>query len=71
MLKALAQFNGKVESEEALKPVEKMISEAYQEIDKAVSKGVLHMNTGARRKSRLAVAKRKLLVSAGLYSGSA
>lgn len=58
-------------SEEAVKPVEKLISEAFQQIDKAVSKGVIHINTGARRKSRIAVAKRKLLVDAGLYSPSA
>lgn len=59
------------ESEDAVKPVEKLISEAYQQIDKAVVKGVIHANTGARRKSRIAVAKRKLLVDAGLYQPSA
>ncbi len=52
VFKALSEFNGKLENEEALKPVEQLISEAYQEIDKAVQRGVLHMNTGARRKSR-------------------
>ncbi|KAK9820456.1 hypothetical protein WJX72_010566 [[Myrmecia] bisecta] len=57
-------------AEDELKPLEKLISEAYQEIDKAVVKGVLHKNTGARRKSRLAVAKRKLLTEAGLYSAA-
>ena len=57
MLVAISQFNGKVESEEVLKPVEKLISEAYQEIDKAVVKGVLHANTGANRKSRMALAE--------------
>ncbi|BDA41443.1 probable 30S ribosomal protein S20 [Coccomyxa sp. Obi] len=71
VFKAISDFNGKLESEEALKPVEKMISEAYQEIDKAVQRGVLHINTGARRKSRLAQAKKKLLITAGLYNGSA
>ena len=30
-----------------------LISKAHQEIDKAVSKGVLHKNTGARKASRL------------------
>ena len=55
-------------SEDAIKPLEKMISEAYQEIDKAVSKGVLHINTGARRKAKLAAAKRHLLTEAGLYT---
>lgn len=70
VLTALNQFGGKLETEEALKPVEKLISEAYQEIDKAVVKGVLHANTGANRKSRLALAKRRLLVTAGLYTPS-
>lgn len=71
VLKALSDFNGKLESEDALKPVEKMISEAYQEIDKAIQKGVIHQNTGNRRKSRLAVAKRNVLISSGLYSPAA
>ncbi|MDF5728255.1 MAG: 30S ribosomal protein S20 [Rhizonema sp. PD38] len=30
------------------------MSEAYSKIDKAVKRGVLHPNTGARKKSRLA-----------------
>jgi small subunit ribosomal protein S20 len=70
VLKALSDFNGKLEAEDALKPVEKLISEAYQEIDKAVGKGVLHQNTGARRKSRMALAKKKLLITSGLYTPS-
>lgn len=37
-------------------------------IDKAVCKGVLHLNTAARRKARLAAARRNVLVSAGLYT---
>lgn len=36
-----------------------LISKAHKEIDKAVSKGVFHKNTGARKASRLdAFAKR-------------
>jgi len=31
----------------------KALNEAYAKIDKAVSKGILHKNTGARRKARL------------------
>lgn len=54
--------------EQSVKPVETLISEAYQEIDKAVSKGVLKKNTGGRRKSSIAKAKRKLLIDAGLYT---
>jgi small subunit ribosomal protein S20 len=30
------------------------ISEAYSKIDKAVKRGILHPNTGARKKSKLA-----------------
>jgi len=67
-LKALDRFGGKMESEEELKPVEKMMSEAYQEIDKAVVKGIIKQETAGRRKSRMAVAKRKLLIDAGLYT---
>ena len=55
-------------SEDAIKPVEKLMSEAFQEIDKAVGKGILHTNTGARRKAKLAAAKRHLLTTAGLYT---
>jgi len=58
-------------NDDTLRNVEKLISQAYQEIDKAISKGVLHSNTGGRRKSRLAIAKQELLVEAGLYSPSA
>lgn len=55
-------------AEADLAPVEALISEAYQEIDKAVQKGVLHSNTGARRKARLAAAKRAALIKGGLYT---
>lgn len=55
-------------AEADLAPVEALISEAYQEIDKAVQKGVLHANTGARRKARLAAAKRAALIKGGLYT---
>lgn len=71
MLKALDAYGGKLESEEELKPVEKMMSEAYQEIDKAVVKGIIKLNTAARRKSRLAVAKQNLLIQAGIYTPAA
>ena len=69
MVKAVEeQMNDLPTSEDAIKPIEKLISEAYQEIDKAVGKGVLHLNTGARRKAKLAAAKKHLLVTAGLYT---
>ena len=39
---------------ESLTEVQQRMSAAYSKIDKAVKKGVLHPNTGARKKSRLA-----------------
>jgi small subunit ribosomal protein S20 len=54
-------------SEEEIKPLEKLIAEAYQEIDKAVVKGILHRNNAARKKSRVARYKRLVLMSAGLF----
>ncbi|WP_026079524.1 30S ribosomal protein S20 [Spirulina subsalsa] len=39
---------------EALEKVDQARSSAYQKIDKAVKRGVLHANTGSRRKARLA-----------------
>ena len=68
VFRALDGFGGNLASEDELKPVEKMMSEAYQEIDKAVVKGIIKQNTAARRKSRLAIAKQKLLIAAGLYA---
>jgi small subunit ribosomal protein S20 len=41
-------------SEELKKEVLDSMSAAYQKIDKAVKRGVLHRNNGARQKSRLA-----------------
>jgi small subunit ribosomal protein S20 len=34
--------------------VDERMSQAYSKIDKAVKRGVLHPNSGARKKSRLA-----------------
>lgn len=39
---------------ESLQEVQQRLSAAYSKIDKAVKRGVLHPNTGARKKSRLA-----------------
>ncbi|MEO1430561.1 MAG: 30S ribosomal protein S20 [Cyanobacteria bacterium J06633_8] len=41
-------------SEDLKKEVLDSMSAAYQKIDKAVKRGVLHRNNGARQKSRLA-----------------
>ncbi|MCP6759306.1 MAG: 30S ribosomal protein S20 [Fischerella sp. CENA71] len=39
---------------ESQQEVQSRMSEAYSKIDKAVKRGVLHPNNGARKKSRLA-----------------
>ena len=41
-------------SDENSQLVQERLSAAYSKIDKAVKRGVLHKNAGARRKSRLA-----------------
>lgn len=43
-------------SPEGEKEVQATMSSAFSKIDKAVKRGVLHTNTGARRKARLAKA---------------
>lgn len=54
--------------EQQVQQLEKFVSEAFQEIDKAVSKGTLHANTGARRKARVSLLKRQALIAGGLYA---
>lgn len=39
---------------EAMQSIQAEMAAAYSKIDKAVKRGVLHPNTGARKKSRLA-----------------
>ncbi|CAD7699524.1 unnamed protein product, partial [Ostreobium quekettii] len=71
VFKALEAFSDDPPKTEAeLEPVETLISEAFQEIDKAWSKGVLHKNTAARRKSRLSRAKNRVLADAGLLANA-
>lgn len=57
-----------IKTEEEAKPLEALISKAYQEIDKAVVKGILHPNTGGRKKARLARWKRAVLLVGGLFT---
>jgi small subunit ribosomal protein S20 len=45
---------------EALESVNAKQSLAYSKIDRAVKRGVLHSNTGARRKAKLAVALKRV-----------
>lgn len=54
-------------TEDEMKPLQELVNEAYKTIDKAVTKGVIHANTGGRRKARVAKHKRELLIAAGLY----
>jgi small subunit ribosomal protein S20 len=58
-------------SEDDIKPIETLISEAFSTIDKAVKVGTLHANKGGHQKSRLSRAKRTLLIQHGLYTPSA
>jgi small subunit ribosomal protein S20 len=44
---------------ESSQEVQQRMAAAYSKIDKAVKQGVLHPNTGARRKARLAKALKK------------
>jgi small subunit ribosomal protein S20 len=55
-------------TEENVLELEKLISEATKTVDKAVAKGVLHKNTGARRKSRMARMKQGVLKANNLMT---
>lgn len=46
--------------EEDKEALNSAVSKVYQLCDKAVSKGILHKNTAARKKSRLVLAVKKL-----------
>lgn len=46
-------------TDDHLKLVNEQMAAAYSKIDKAVKKGVLHPNNGARKKSRLARALKR------------
>lgn len=46
-------------SPEAMTAVQASMSAAYSKIDKAVKRGVLHQNNGARKKARLAKALKR------------
>lgn len=55
-------------TEEDVKAIEKLVGEAYKEIDKAAGKGILHKNNAARKKSRVAKYKRHVLMVAGMWA---
>merc|ERR1712217_939615 len=50
-----------------IKQIEDLISLAYSGVDKAIQKNTIHLNTGKRRKSRIAQAKKNFLIQTGLY----
>merc|ERR1719389_448120 len=53
-------------TDDELNPVEKLISELNSEIDRAVNRRLFHVNTGKRRKSQIAIEKKKVLIQKGL-----
>jgi small subunit ribosomal protein S20 len=70
-LKEYAAFMSRaseLQQEAELQEADKLMFKAYSNIDKAVTKGVLHKNTGARRKSKIARARQRLLIAASLYT---
>ena len=58
--------NAKTEAD--VKGLETLISEAFCQIDKAVTKGILHKNNAARKKARCSRYKKKVLLAAGLWT---
>ena len=67
-LKASALSEASSCTDEDIAGLETLISEATKAVDKAVSKGVLHKNTGARRKSRMSKYKQDLRREKGLLT---
>lgn len=47
-------------SSQSMQEVQERLASAYSKIDKAVKRGALHANTGARKKSRLMKAIKKV-----------
>jgi len=60
-LEALSNYRNNP-SPEALAVVSAKMAQAFSKIDRAVKRGVIHRNTGARRKSRLSAAWAKSIV---------
>ncbi|MDJ1173500.1 30S ribosomal protein S20 [Roseofilum capinflatum] len=47
-------------SPEKAQEIQTLMNQAYSKIDKSVKRGVIHRNTGARRKARLAKALKQI-----------
>ncbi|PPT05545.1 SSU ribosomal protein S20p [Geitlerinema sp. FC II] len=56
---AAVEAYGSNPSDDAMQDVQQRMAQAYSKIDKAVKRGVLHTNTGARKKARLARALKR------------
>ena len=67
-LKAEALKAASACTDEDVGELESLISQATKAVDKAVGKGVLHKNTGARRKSRMSKYKQELRREKGLLT---
>ncbi|BAC88101.1 30S ribosomal protein S20 [Gloeobacter violaceus] len=56
-------------SEAVLTEVQALLNQTFSRIDKAIKAGVIHTNTGARKKSRLDAALRTALAKAQAKAG--
>ena len=56
---AIKKFDAQIQAKE-MEAAEKALPLVHKTIDRAVTKGVLHRNTAARRKSRVAAALKRL-----------
>lgn len=56
LLKKIREFIGANKKEESLK----LLSQAYQALDKAAKRGIIKKNTASRKKSRLSKAIKKI-----------
>lgn len=65
---ALSATIAEVKVEADLKPVDEMLYVAFSNIDKAIVKGVIHQNTGNRRKAKLTNYRKRVLAESGIYT---
>ncbi len=60
---ALGEARKQIDKNPESKKIEELIKKTIRELDKAVSRGVIHKNTAARKKSRLMKKLHKALAS--------
>ena len=65
---ALMSRASELQAEADLQEADLLKDKAFSNIDKAVIKGVMHRNTGARRKSKISRTRKRVLVASGLYT---